>query len=143
LRSRVDGCRAPTAEHLPPWAGWTSRCILGCPTSICVYRWGVWTSAGIEIGFTSTTMPPPPCFLFLSPLKGPCLVLVIEWQPRWTNCVKCEIHRWLVHMYMCVSNICHGGENVLKMVQSLHMWWWRSSFHMRHDIESCDQGGED
>jgi hypothetical protein len=22
LRSRVDGCRAPTAEHLPPWAGW-------------------------------------------------------------------------------------------------------------------------
>ena len=27
--------------------------------------------------------------------------------------------------------------------QSSHMWWWRSSLHMRHDIESCDQGRED
>ena len=23
------------------------------------------------------------------------------------------------------------------------MWWWRSSLRMRHDMESCDQGGED
>ena len=43
-------------------------------------------------------------------LKDPCLVLVIEWQPRWTNVFKYEIHRWLVHKYMCVSNTCHGGE---------------------------------
>jgi hypothetical protein len=77
-----------------------------------------------------------------APLKGSCLVLVIEWQPRWTNCVQCEIHRWLVHMCMCVSNICHGGENGSEMLQSSHMWW-RSSLHMRHDIESCDQDGED
>ena len=28
-----------------------------------------------------------------------------------------------------MSNICHEGEN--------------GSLHMRHDIESCDQGGED
>ena len=43
-------------------------------------------------------------------LKGPCLVLIIEWQPRWTNMCLSEIHRWLVHRYMCVSNTCHGGE---------------------------------
>ena len=36
-------------------------------------------------------------------------------------------------MYMCMSNICHGGENGSKMLQSSHM---------RHDIESCDQRGE-
>jgi hypothetical protein len=50
---------------------------------------------------------------------------------------------WLVHMYMCVSNICHGGGNGLEMLQSLHMWWWKSLLHMRHNMESCDQGGED
>jgi hypothetical protein len=44
---------------------------------------------------------------------------------------------------MCVSNICHGGGNGLKMLQSLHMWSWRSLLHMRHNMESCDQGGED
>jgi hypothetical protein len=76
------------------------------------------------------------------PLKGPYLVLVIKWQLRWTNCVLYEIHRWLVHRYMCVSNICHGGGNGLEMLQSLHMWWWRSLLHVIHDIESCDQGGD-
>jgi hypothetical protein len=30
-------------------------------------------------------------------VKGPCLVLVIEWQLRWTNMWLCEIHRRLVH----------------------------------------------
>jgi hypothetical protein len=35
------------------------------------------------------------------PLKGPCLVLVIEWQLRWTNMWLCEIHRRLVHMWWC------------------------------------------
>jgi hypothetical protein len=59
------------------------------------------------------------------------LVLVIEWQPRGTNCVQYEIHRLLVHMCMFVSNICHGGENGSEMLQSSHMWW-RSSLHMRH-----------
>ena len=49
---------------------------------------------------------------------------------------------WLVHKYMCVSSICHEGENGLEMLQSSHMWWW-SLLHMRHDIESYDQGGED
>ena len=44
--------------------------------------------------------------------KGLCLVLVIEWQPRWTNVFKCEIHRRLVHRYTCVSNSCHRGEMV-------------------------------
>jgi hypothetical protein len=71
-------------------------------------------------------------------LKGSCLVLVIEWQLRWTNCILCEIHRWLIHWYMCVSNIYYGGGNGLKMLQSLHMWWWRNLLHMRHDMESCD-----
>jgi hypothetical protein len=70
-------------------------------------------------------------------LKGPCLVLVIEWQPRWTNVCLSEIHRWFVHRYMCVSNTCHVGENGLDMLQCSHMWW-RSSLHMRHDIELCD-----
>jgi hypothetical protein len=28
-------------------------------------------------------------------VKGPCLVLVIEWKLRWINYVLCEIHRWL------------------------------------------------
>jgi hypothetical protein len=79
----------------------------------------------------------------MSKVKGPCLVLVIEWQLRWTNCVLCEIHRWLVHRYMCVSNLWHGGGDGLEILQSLHMWWWRSLLHMRHDMESCDQGGED
>jgi hypothetical protein len=31
-------------------------------------------------------------------VKGPCLVLVIEWQLRWTNMWLCEIHRRLVHI---------------------------------------------
>jgi hypothetical protein len=35
---------------------------------------------------------------------------------------------------MCVSNICHDDENGSELLQSLHMI---------HDIESCDQGGED
>jgi hypothetical protein len=48
-------------------------------------------------------------------LKGHCLVLIIEWQLRWTNYVLYEIHRWLVHRYMCVSNICHGGGNDMEM----------------------------
>jgi hypothetical protein len=69
--------------------------------------------------------------------KDPSLVLVIKWQPMWINVFKCEIHRWLVHRYICVSNICHVGENGSEMLQSSHMWW-RSSLHMRHDIESCD-----
>jgi hypothetical protein len=76
-------------------------------------------------------------------LKGPCLVLVIEWQPRWANCVWCEMHRWLVHRYLCVSNLRPRGENGSEMLRSLQMWWWRSLLHMRHDIESCDQGEED
>jgi hypothetical protein len=75
-------------------------------------------------------------------LKGPCLVLVIEWQPRWTNMWLCEIHRWLVHRYMCMSNTCHDGEDGLNLLQGSHIWR-RCSLHMRHDIESCDQGGED
>jgi hypothetical protein len=36
-----------------------------------------------------------------NPLKGPCLVLVIEWQPRWTNMWLCKIHKKLVHRYIC------------------------------------------
>ena len=31
----------------------------------------------------------------------------------------------------------------LRDVAKLTLWWWRSLLHMRHDIESCDQGGED
>ena len=31
----------------------------------------------------------------------------------------------------------------LDTLQGSHMWWWRSSLHMRHDMESCDQGRED
>jgi hypothetical protein len=53
-----------------------------------------------------------------------------------------EIHRWLLHKYMCVSNTCHDGEDGLNLLQSSHMWWM-SSLHMRHDMESCDQRGED
>jgi hypothetical protein len=60
--------------------------------------------------------------------KVHCLVLVIEWQPRWTNMCLSEIHRWLVHRNTCVSNTCHGGGNGLDMLQGSHMWW-RSSFH--------------
>ena len=41
--------------------------------------------------------------------KVPSLILVIEWQPRWTNVFKYEIHRWLVHRHTCVSNSCHDG----------------------------------
>jgi hypothetical protein len=44
--------------------------------------------------------------------------------------------------YMCVRNTCHNGEDGLEILQSSRMWW-RSSLHIRHDIESCDQGGED
>jgi hypothetical protein len=29
--------------------------------------------------------------------EGPCLVLVIEWQLKWTNVWLSEIYRWLVH----------------------------------------------
>ena len=54
-----------------------------------------------------------------------------------------EIHRWLVHKYMCVSNICHDLDDGSKMLQISHIWWWRSLLHMRHDMESCDQDGED
>ena len=43
------------------------------------------------------------------------------------------LHRRLVHKNTCVSNICHGGENGSEMLQSSHM---------RHDIESYDQCGE-
>ena len=78
----------------------------------------------------------------MAPVKGPCLVLVIEWQPRWTNMCLSAIHMWLVHRYMCVSNSCHDGEDGLDLLQGSHMWW-RSSLPMRHDIESCDQGVED
>jgi hypothetical protein len=82
-------------------------------------------------------------FIAVARLKGPCLILIIEWQLWWTNCVLCEIHKWLVHRYMYVSNICHGGGNGLEMLQSLHMWWWRSLLHIRHNMKSSDQGGED
>jgi hypothetical protein len=34
-------------------------------------------------------------------LKGPCLVLVIKWQPRWTNVWLSAIHRRLVHRWTC------------------------------------------
>ena len=47
---------------------------------------------------------------FIDRVKGPCFVLVIEWQPRWTNMCLSEIHRWLVHRNICVSNSCHRGE---------------------------------
>jgi hypothetical protein len=33
--------------------------------------------------------------------EGTCLVLVIEWQLRWTNMCLSGIHRWLVHRYLC------------------------------------------
>ena len=49
---------------------------------------------------------------------------------------------WLFHKYTYVSNSCHDSEGDLDLLQSSHMWW-RSSLHMRHDMESCDQGGED
>jgi hypothetical protein len=63
-------------------------------------------------------------------LKGPCLVLVIEWQPRWTNMCLSEIYRWLVHRNTYVSNTYHGGGNGLDILQGSHMWW-KSSLHMR------------
>jgi hypothetical protein len=64
--------------------------------------------------------------------ESPSLVLVIEWQPRWIICVWCEIHRWLVHRYTSVSNICHGGEMAWSCCNA-QLVWWRSSLHMRHD----------
>ena len=71
-----------------------------------------------QVGAPSVAAPPPPGvrsilvqgaphLALAAGVKGPCLDLIIEWQPRWTNICLSEIHMWLVHKYMCVSNICH------------------------------------
>ena len=33
-----------------------------------------------------------------------------------------EIHRWLVHRYLC-EHSCHDGEDGLDLLQGPHMWW--------------------
>ena len=62
----------------------------------------------------------------------------MKWPKKYTFTLHIPFH-----LLRCRCNICHEGGNGSKMLQSSHMWWWRSSLHMRHDIESCDQGGED
>ena len=76
-------------------------------------------------------------------VKGPCLVLVIEWQLRWTNkCLCWDTQVISPHKDTSMSNMCHGGE-MTKCWSYTHIVWWRNSLHMRHDMESCDQSGED
>ena len=44
-------------------------------------------------------------------LKGPSLVLVIEWQLRWTNkCLCWDTQEISPHKDTSMSNMCHGGE---------------------------------
>ena len=67
-------------------------------------------------------------------LKGPCLVLVIEWQLRWTSkrlCLDTQVIS--PHKDISMSNMCHEGEMTKCWCYS-HIVWWRNSFHMRHDI---------
>ena len=76
-------------------------------------------------------------------MKGPCLVLVIEWQLRWTNKYLCwDTHVISPHKNTSISNMCHGGE-MTKGWCYAHIVWSRSSLHMRHDMELCDPSGED
>ena len=76
-------------------------------------------------------------------LKDPCLVLVIEWQLRQTNkCLCWDTQVIIPHKDTSMSNMCHGGE-MAKGWCYAHIVWWRNSLHMRHDMESCDQSGED
>ena len=45
-----------------------------------------------------------------APLKGPCLVLVIEWQLRWTNkCLCRDTQEINPHKDTSMSDMCHGG----------------------------------
>ena len=48
---------------------------------------------------------------------------------------------WMLYSYS-MSNICYGGE-IAKSWCYTHIVWWRNSLHMIHDMESCDQSGED
>ena len=76
-------------------------------------------------------------------LKGPCLVLVIEWQLRWTNKYLCwDTQEISPHKDTSMSNMCHEGE-MTKCWSYAHIVWWRNSLHIRHDMESCDQSGKD
>ena len=68
-------------------------------------------------------------------MKGPCLVLVIEWQLRWTNkCLCWDTQVISPHKDTSMSNICHGGE-MTKSWCYAHIVWWRNSLYMRHDME--------
>ena len=80
---------------------------------------------------------------FLTLVKGPCLVLVIEWQFRWTNKYLCwDTQVISPHKDTSMSNMCHAGE-MAKGWCYAHIVWSRSSLHMRHDMKLCDQNGED
>ena len=46
------------------------------------------------------------------------------------------------HKDTSMNNMCHGGE-MAKCCCYAHIVWWRNSLHMIHDMESCDQSGED
>ena len=46
------------------------------------------------------------------------------------------------HKDTSMSNMCHGG-GMAKGWCYAHIVWSRSSLHMRHDMELCDQNGED
>jgi len=77
------------------------------------------------------------------PVESPCLVLVIEWQLRWTNkCLCWDTQEISPHKDTSMSNMCHGGE-MAKGWCYAHIVWSRNSLHMRHDMELCDQSGED
>ena len=64
-------------------------------------------------------------------VKGPCLVLVIKWQSKWTNICLCEIHKKLVHTYKCDE----WAYRVCDMTWS-HVAKWRRS---RQGLASMDR----
>ena len=45
--------------------------------------WSTWARVRIGVTLILPSLQVDP----FGRVKGPCVVLVIEWQPRWTNCV--------------------------------------------------------